>query len=62
VAVNRRLGSEGRVARTSRATHAPTQESNDLLCLFFAYWLKGGEALGPRKGSGREAPGRGGGG
>jgi hypothetical protein len=46
VAVNRLLGYENRVAMTNRKTHAPTDESNELLYLFFEYCLKeGGAAL-----------------
>jgi hypothetical protein len=41
VAVNRLLGYEGRVAMTNRPGHAPTEESNELLCLFFEHFLKG---------------------
>jgi hypothetical protein len=44
VAVNRLLGYENRVAMTNRKGHAPTDESNELLYLFFEYCLKGGGA------------------
>jgi hypothetical protein len=45
VAVNRLLGHENRVAMTNRKTHAPTEESNEVLYLFFEHFLKAG---GPR--------------
>jgi hypothetical protein len=40
VAVNRLLGYENRVAMTNRKTHSPTEESNELLLLFFEHFLK----------------------
>jgi hypothetical protein len=40
VAVNRLLGHTGRVAMTSRQTHAPTSESNDQIYAFFDHFLK----------------------
>ena len=39
IAVNRQLGFKNRVAMTNRATHAPTQQSNDQICRFFEWWL-----------------------
>jgi hypothetical protein len=44
VAVNELLGYEGRVAMTNRPGHTPTAESNELLYLFFEYFLKHGKA------------------
>lgn len=43
VAVNQLLGATNRVAMTHRKDHTPTAESNELLYLFFEYFLKGGE-------------------
>ena len=40
VAVNKLLGFEKRVAMTNRPTHAPTEESNEQLYLFFDRFLK----------------------
>jgi len=40
IAVNRLLGVQDRVAMTNRATHTPTQESNEQIYRFFEYWLK----------------------
>ncbi|HYT87751.1 MAG TPA: prolyl oligopeptidase family serine peptidase [Gemmataceae bacterium] len=40
VAVNRLLGYENRVAMTNRKMHSPTEESNEVLYLFFEYCLK----------------------
>jgi len=40
VAVNRLLGYENRVAMTNRLSHAVTDESNDILFLFFEHFLK----------------------
>ncbi len=40
VAVNKLLGYENRVAMTNRKEHAPNAESNEVLCLFFEYFLK----------------------
>jgi dienelactone hydrolase len=40
VAVNKLLGVENRVGMTNRKGHAPTEESNELLCLFFEYALR----------------------
>jgi dienelactone hydrolase len=47
VAVNQLLGSTNRVAMTNRKTHTPTPESNEVLCQFFEYFLKHGQALKP---------------
>jgi len=41
VAVNGVLGFEGRVGMTNRPAHSPTEESNELLYLFFEHYLKG---------------------
>jgi hypothetical protein len=41
VAVNQLLGYTNRVAMTNRATHDPTPESNEQLCVFFEHFLKG---------------------
>jgi dienelactone hydrolase len=43
--VNRLLGIENRVAMTNRPKHTPTEESNEILYLFFEYFLKHGKAL-----------------
>jgi hypothetical protein len=40
VAVNKLLGQENRVAMTNRPKHDPTEESNEVLCLFFEHFLK----------------------
>jgi hypothetical protein len=40
VAVNQLLGSTNRVGLTTRKDHTPTPESNELLYLFFDYFLK----------------------
>ncbi len=40
VAVNRLLGYENRVAMTNRPAHAPTEESNEQIYLFFEHFLK----------------------
>jgi dienelactone hydrolase len=40
IAVNRLLGYTDRVAMTNRKTHAPTEESNEMLYQFFEHWLK----------------------
>jgi hypothetical protein len=48
VAVNKLLGYTNRVAMTNRPTHDPTPESNDQLCAFFEYFLKGVPSDGPR--------------
>ncbi len=40
VAVNKFLGYEDRVAMTSREGHAPTDESNEQMRLFFERFLK----------------------
>jgi hypothetical protein len=45
VAVNKLLGYMDRVAFSSRKTHAPTEESNEQIYLFFEYFLKHGMAL-----------------
>jgi hypothetical protein len=50
VAVNRLLGYENRVAMTNRKSHTPTEESNELLYLFFEYCLKQGGARTKAKG------------
>ena len=42
VAVNRLLGHENRVAMTNRPAHAPTEESNEQMVLFFVHVLKPG--------------------
>ena len=42
VAVNKLLGHENRVAMTNRPTHDPTPESNEVIYLFFEYFLKAG--------------------
>jgi hypothetical protein len=39
VAVNKLLGYENRVAMTNRPAHDPNDESNDVLCSFFEYFL-----------------------
>ncbi len=39
IAVNKILGFDGRVAMTNRATHSPTEESNEQIYQFFDYWL-----------------------
>lgn len=44
VAVNRLLGHENRVAMTNRKGHAPTEESNEQIYLFFEHFLKRGGA------------------
>ena len=40
VEVNKLLGFENRVGMTNRPDHTPTVESNEILCLFFEYFLK----------------------
>jgi len=40
VAVNKLLGHENRIAMTSRKDHSPTAESNEVIYLFFEYFLK----------------------
>jgi hypothetical protein len=42
IKVNRFLGYENRVGMTNRPDHTPTLESNEILCLFFEYFLKYG--------------------
>jgi dienelactone hydrolase len=42
VEVNKFLGFENRVGMTNRPDHTPTVESNEILCLFFEYFLKYG--------------------
>jgi hypothetical protein len=42
IEVNRLLGFENRVGMTNRPDHTPTLESNEILCLFFEYFLKYG--------------------
>lgn len=39
IEVNRLLGHENRVAMSNRPTHSPTPESNELMYLFFEWWL-----------------------
>jgi hypothetical protein len=50
IAVNALLGYHDRVAMTNRKTHEPTEESNELMYLFFEYCLKHGKALEKRLG------------
>ncbi len=45
VLVNALLGYHGRVGMTNRKTHDPTEESNEVMYLFFEYFLKHGKAL-----------------
>jgi len=40
VAVNKLLGFSDRVGMTNRPTHDPTDESNEVLCLFFEHFLR----------------------
>jgi hypothetical protein len=40
IEVNKLLGFENRVGMTNRRDHTPTAESNEILCLFFEYFLK----------------------
>jgi len=40
LAVNRLLGFTDRVAMTNRPKHDPTEESNEVLCMFFEHFLK----------------------
>jgi dienelactone hydrolase len=40
IQVNKLLGFENRIGMTNRPTHTPTAESNEILCLFFEYFLK----------------------
>ena len=40
IAVNALLGCRDRVAMTNRATHAPTQQSNEQIYRFFQWWLQ----------------------
>jgi len=40
IAVNRLLGYDNRVAMTNRDTHAPTEQANEQVYRFFAWWLK----------------------
>jgi hypothetical protein len=40
IAVNKLLGYSERVGMTNRPTHDPTEESNEVLCLFFAHFLQ----------------------
>ena len=42
IEVNKLLGFENRVGMTNRPDHTPTPESNEILCLFFEYFLKYG--------------------
>ncbi len=39
IAVNKILGFDGRVAMTNRATHSPSEESNEQVYQFFQHWL-----------------------
>ncbi|MCX7064856.1 MAG: sialidase, partial [Proteobacteria bacterium] len=39
IAVNKLLGSEGRVAMSNREKHPPTEESNEQIYQFFEHWL-----------------------
>jgi hypothetical protein len=39
MAINKLLGYENRVAMTNRKTHDPTEESNEVICLFFKHFL-----------------------
>ena len=39
IAVNKLLGVEHRVSMANRATHNPTEESNEQIYRFFDYWL-----------------------
>ena len=41
IAVNKLLGFDDRVAMTNRKTHDPTEESNEVICLFFEHFLMG---------------------
>jgi hypothetical protein len=50
VAVNALLGYKDRVAMTNRKGHEPTEESNEVMYLFFEYFLKHAKALGEAKG------------
>ncbi len=43
IQVNKLLGFENRVGMTNRPGHSPTVESNELLCLFFEYFLNNQE-------------------
>jgi hypothetical protein len=45
VVVNNLLGYSNRVFMTNRPNHDPTEESNEVLCRFFEYFLKHGMAL-----------------
>ena len=49
VAVNNLLGRKDRVAMTNRKGHTPTEESNELIYLFFEQELKKGHPGGPGK-------------
>ncbi len=40
ISVNRLLGYDNRVAMTNRPTHEPTPESNEVIYLFFTYFLQ----------------------
>jgi hypothetical protein len=40
IAVNRLLGYENRVAMTNREGHSPTEQANEQVYRFFAWWLK----------------------
>jgi hypothetical protein len=49
IAVNDLLGRKDRVAMTNREGHRPTEESNELIYLFFEHALKEGQPRGPVK-------------
>lgn len=49
IAINKLLGHDHRVAMTNRPTHAPTEESNEHIYLFFEYFLKYGGGDGGQK-------------
>jgi hypothetical protein len=49
VAVNDLLGAKNRVAMTNRKGHAPTDESNEQIDLFFEHALKQGQGAAPKK-------------
>ena len=40
IAVNNLLGYKNRMAMTNRPEHSPAEESNEILYLFFEYFLK----------------------
>jgi len=49
VAVNDLLGVKQRVAMTNRKGHSPTEESNEVIYLFFESVLKDGQPAGPKR-------------